>query len=119
MNPKISETLRYALLVSIAVILLTPIYWLIMSSLRPADHIFRFSGNFSIETLIPFAFTLDNYSQALQSNIGRALFNSLFVSLTTVICSVFVNSLAGFAFAVFDFRFKKLLFVYLMKSQHS
>ncbi len=116
MSNRLSEGLRYTLLVIIAVILLTPIYWLIMSSLRPADHIFRFSGNFSIETLIPFAFTLDNYSQALQSNVGRALFNSLFVSLTTVICGVFVNSLAGFAFAVFDFRFKKLLFVLILLS---
>lgn len=116
MSSKLSESIRYSVLVFIAVLLLTPIYWLIMSSFRPADHIFRFSGNFSVETLIPFALTLDNYFQALQGNIGRALFNSLFVSLTTVICGVFINSLAGFAFAVFEFRYKKILFVLILLS---
>lgn len=110
------ETVRYAILVLIAVILLTPVYWLIMSSVRPAEHIFKFSGTFSIETLIPFALTLDNYTQALGGNIGQALVNSLFVSLSTVLIGVLVNSLAGFAFAVFDFRFKKTLFVMVLLS---
>ncbi|MFY7960998.1 MAG: carbohydrate ABC transporter permease [Elsteraceae bacterium] len=107
---------RYAALIVIAVLLLTPIYWLIMSSLRPADHIFRFSSSFSLQTIIPMKLTLDNYVQALEGSIGRALFNSLFVSVTTVAIGVFVNSLAGFAFAVFDFRFKKALFVLVLLS---
>lgn len=107
---------RYTALIVIAVVLLTPIYWLIMSSLRPADHIFRFSSSFSLQTIIPMKLTLDNYVQALQGSIGQALFNSLFVSVTTVAIGVFVNSLAGFGFAVFDFRFKKPLFVLVLLS---
>ena len=67
--------------------------------------------------MIPMALTLDNYAQALQGSIGRALFNSLFVSVTTVAIGVFVNSLAGFGFAVFDFRFKKALFVLVLAFQ--
>ena len=116
MKRPLAGALRYAALITIALLLLTPIYWLIMSSLRPAEHIFRFSGSFSIETLIPFAVTFENYVQALEGNVGRALLNSLFVSISTVILGVGVNSLAGFAFAVFEFRFKKALFILVLLS---
>ena len=116
MKHPLAGALRYAALIIIALLLLTPIYWLIMSSLRPAEHIFRFSGSFSIETLIPFAVTFENYVQALEGNVGRALLNSLFVSISTVILGVGVNSLAGFAFAVFEFRFKKARFILVLLS---
>ena len=48
--------------------------------------------------------------------VKRALLNSLFVSISTVILGVGVNSLAGFAFAVFEFRFKKALFILVLLS---
>jgi ABC-type glycerol-3-phosphate transport system permease component len=44
------------------------------------------------------------------------LFNSLFVCFATVALGVVVNSMAGFAFAVFDFPFKKTLFVIVLLS---
>lgn len=108
--------LRYAALSLVAAILLLPIYWLIMSSFRPADEIFRFAGSFGIDTLVPRALTLENYQQIFASSFPRALFNSLFVCLATVALGVFINSMAGFAFAVFDFPFKKPLFVVVLLS---
>jgi ABC-type glycerol-3-phosphate transport system permease component len=116
MNPTNAGVLRYTALVVVAAVLMTPVYWLLMSSLRPSSDIFRYSGTFSINTMIPAVLTLDNYVQALQSRVGRPLVNSLFVSATTVIIGVIVNSMAGFAFAVFDFRFKKTLFVLVLLS---
>ena len=116
MSLRIGPVMRYSSLIVIAVILLLPVYWIIMSSFRPAEHIFRYSGSFSVRTLLPTELTLENYRQALAGNIGRALLNSLFVSTATVALGVIVNSLAGFAFAVFDFRFKKTLFVFVLLS---
>ena len=116
MRSSAQETLRTVVLIGLAVILLMPIYWLLMSSLRPADHIFKFSSAFSVETFIPFSLTLDNYTQALQSHIATALLNSLIVCFATVLFGVVVNSLAGFAFAVFEFRFKKTLFTLVLLS---
>ena len=108
--------LRYAALTLIAAILLLPIYWLIMSSFRPADEIFRFAGAFGIDTLIPRTLTLENYQQIFSGSFPRALFNSLFVCVATVSLGVIVNSMAGFAFAVFDFPFKKPLFIVVLLS---
>jgi multiple sugar transport system permease protein len=116
MKARVLAILRYAALVVIATILLLPIYWLIMSSFRPAEDIFRYAGQFSLETLVPKRLTLENFQQIFAASFPRALFNSLFVSIATVLLGVFVNSMAGFAFAVFDFPFKKALFVAVLLS---
>lgn len=108
--------LRHAALSLIAAILLMPIYWLIMSSFRPAEDIFRHASTFGLETFLPQRVTLENYSQIFASSFPRSLFNSLFVAFATVLLGVFVNSMAGFAFAVFDFPFKKPLFVVVLLS---
>ena len=107
---------RYIALILIATVLLLPIYWLIMSSFRPAEDIFRYAGQFGLDTLVPRRLTLDNFQQIFAASFPRALFNSLFVCFTTVALGVFVNSMAGFAFAVFDFPFKKTLFVIVLLS---
>jgi ABC-type glycerol-3-phosphate transport system permease component len=116
MKDTVLGVLRYIALILIATILLLPIYWLIMSSFRPGEDIFRYAGTFSIDTLVPQRLTLENYQKILSENFPRALFNSLFVSFATVLLGVFVNSMAGFAFAVFDFPFKKSLFVFVLLS---
>jgi ABC-type glycerol-3-phosphate transport system permease component len=116
MKDTVLGVLRYVALILIATILLLPIYWLIMSSFRPGEDIFRYAGTFSIDTLVPQRLTLENYQKILSENFPRALFNSLFVSFATVLLGVFVNSMAGFAFAVFDFPFKKSLFVFVLLS---
>ena len=116
MKGAILQSMRYAGLILIAAILLLPIYWLIMSSFRPGADIFRYAGTFSIETLVPQRLTLENYQKIFSESFPRALFNSLFVSFATVAIGVFVNSMAGFAFAVFDFPLKKVLFVFVLLS---
>ena len=108
--------LRYAALVLIATVLLLPVYWLLMSSLRPADQIFRHAGTFSLQTLVPTQLTFENFRFIFSGTFPRALFNSMFIAVTTVILGVFVNSLAGFAFAVFEFPFKRALFVVVLLS---
>jgi ABC-type glycerol-3-phosphate transport system permease component len=108
--------LRYAALVLVATVLVLPVYWILMSSLRPADQIFRHAGTFGIETLVPMQLTLENFRFIFSGTFPRALFNSMFVSVTTVVLGVLVNSLAGFAFAVFEFPFKRALFAIVLIS---
>jgi len=108
--------LRYAALVLIATALVLPVYWILMSSLRPADQIFRHAGTFSLETLVPLQLTFDNFRFIFSGTFPRALFNSMFIGVATVTLGVFVNSLAGFAFAVFEFPYKRALFAVVLLS---
>lgn len=102
---------RYVAMAVIAVLLLLPLLWMLGASLRPDDEIFRHAGRISLHTLIPETFTLKNYAAIFATDFRIAIRNSLIVSLATVALGVVVNSLAGFAFAVFDFPLKRVLFV--------
>jgi ABC-type glycerol-3-phosphate transport system permease component len=108
--------LRYTGLILVAAFLLTPIYWLLMSSFRPGGDIFRHTSDFSIQTLIPYNLTLENYRTVLSGDFPRAILNSLIVCTSTIALGLFVNSAAGFSFAVFDFPLKRTLFTVVLLS---
>lgn len=108
--------LRYGLLSILAFIVVFPLLWLALASLRPQNEIFQPVSEFGWSTFIPSRFTLDNYRALLNGDFPLAVKNSTFVALTTVVFGVVVNALAGFAFAVFDFRGKNLLFLLVIVS---
>ena len=100
----------------LAVLILAPLYWLMVSSVRPAGDIFLHASSFSLGTLVPERLTLENYGALINSDFPRAIGNSLFVALTTVTFALCVNSMAGFAFAVFRFPGQRVLFVLVLAS---
>lgn len=66
-------------------------------------------------TLFPKKFTLANYREVLNTvPFSRYYLNSLFVTTCTVISTLFTSSLAGFAFAKYKFRGKRLIFKTLL-----
>jgi ABC-type glycerol-3-phosphate transport system permease component len=107
---------RYAAMVAIAVLALLPLYWLLISSIRPAGDIFRYGSRFSWHTLIPSQLTFENYGELTRSDFPLAIGNSVFVSVVTVAAALLVNSMAGFAFAAFRFRGRAALFVLVLAS---
>jgi ABC-type glycerol-3-phosphate transport system permease component len=111
-----SATARYAALVAIAAVLLLPLLWLLMSSLRPSGEIFANSHQFNLRTFIPQSLTLENYTSLRDTGFFRAMFNSLFVAITTMLLGLLVNSAAGFAFAVFTFPYRRVLLVLVLAS---
>lgn len=66
-------------------------------------------------SIIPEHWTLDNYKTALKSApLMRFMLNSLIISACSGLIRVIVSSLAAYAFAFFEFRGKKLLFLLVM-----
>ncbi|GIH64583.1 MULTISPECIES: carbohydrate ABC transporter permease [Microbispora] len=93
------------LLVALAVVVfLYPIWWMVVSSLKPGASILN-------DPLGVGPFTLDNFRAMFGSvPIGQALGNTVLVvavkgAITMVLCP-----LAGYGFAKYSFRFKELLF---------
>jgi ABC-type glycerol-3-phosphate transport system permease component len=110
------QGLRYGTLTLIAMALLLPLWWMLISSLRPAEDIFAYASSWGWRTLLPDELTLAHYERALDRGYLRAIGNSLIVALSTVALGILVNSLAGFAFAVFDFPGRGILFVAVLAS---
>jgi ABC-type glycerol-3-phosphate transport system permease component len=102
---------RYVMLVLASSLILVPLFWIVVSSFRPAADIFQHSPQLSWQTFIPRTVVLDNYVILFRGDFLYALANTLFVAFSTVILGVLICAAAGFAFAVFEFPFKRTLFV--------
>jgi multiple sugar transport system permease protein/putative chitobiose transport system permease protein len=103
--------LIHLLYLTVGIIFLLPLWWALVSSLRPLDDVFRYVSPFSWQALVPTQFTLSAYQAIfVQQHFGTALGNSFFVASATIVLGLLINSTAGFAFAVLRFPGRNLLF---------
>lgn len=92
----------------IALIFVSPLIWMIASSLKPEAGIFK--GLNSLSTFIPKDASLNNYVEVFERiNMWKFIFNSLFYVLIIIVLDLFVNSLCGYALAKFEFKGKNAL----------
>ena len=94
-------------MIFMAFIMLLPIIWMFFSAFKPDSEIISYPP-----TLFPASFTLKNFVKCMQRiDIFAYLKNSVFYSLGTTIPSLLVNTLAGYAFARYDFKGKNIIFL--------
>ncbi|MGI6854762.1 carbohydrate ABC transporter permease [Mesorhizobium sp. 1B3] len=94
----------HIVMVLLAIFSLFPVYWMIVTSLRPANAIFD-------TTPWPTAPSLANYDYALSAiPIIEMLGNTLLVSSVVTIAQLFTGLLAAYAFACWRFPFDKLIY---------
>jgi len=112
---QVRQVVRYIILLAIALVMFVPILWMFVSSIRPPGSIFEYTRHLSWQTFFPSEITWENYEALFASTeFVRALLNTTFVSVVTAVLGVVINSLAGFAFAVFSFRGKNALFAIVL-----
>lgn len=100
----------YSILIFCAVSMLLPFLWMVLTSFMSNDEIFSFPVKF-----LPDKLNFSNYVNIFtQMPMTRYFFNSLFVSVVTTVGQVLIASMAGFAFARFDFRWKEILFILIL-----
>ncbi|WP_375451814.1 carbohydrate ABC transporter permease [uncultured Devosia sp.] len=112
----LGRVLSYTALAIAVLLVLFPIYWMIITSLKLPREIYR------VPALWPRTFTLDNYQKLLSDGqFLVAIRNSLIVSFTVTIISVIISSFAAYSMVRFRYRFRGfvgrlLLFAYLTPS---
>lgn len=106
--------LLYLLLVASAVLTLLPLVWSVAASFTPRAEIFKYAVPFSPRALLPNDFTLHAYQDLLSGLFGTSLLNTLFVCALTIGGGIAVNAPAGFAFALFNFPGKRILFALVL-----
>ncbi len=100
----------YGLLCVLAIPFVFPTWWMITSSLKPINEIFAFPP-----TLWPAEPTLAAYSDAFRMQpFARQYFNSLYIAAAVTVGTMFVSSLAGYAFARIKFRGQNTLFLVVL-----
>ncbi len=96
------RTPYYVLTGGLAILFLFPLVWTTVASVSPRAGTAQSEG-FGFANYV----TLANY----QAGIWTYLYNSAFVSLLTVVLTLLISGLGGYAFARFSFPGKNVLFM--------
>jgi len=106
----LSKFLIYAFLITMAIIIIFPFYWMIISSLKSVDEY-----RLSVPTLFPREILWTNYIDAFnQANLGKLFMNTLYVGVVSTLLSLVITILSAFAFARLEFKGKNTLFAALL-----
>ena len=100
----------YLFLSVMALIVLFPFYWMIISSLKTLAEY-----QLNIPTFWPKEIMLSNYTEAFSTgNLGRLFFNTAYVGIVSTILSLVITILTAFALARLEFKGKNALFAALL-----
>lgn len=107
----VRRSLKHLVMIVTSLVMIYPLLWMVVSSLRPTDVIFREPGLFLQN------FEWENYAEgwnALSHPFGHFMLNSAIVVLGAVIGNLVSCSMAAYAFARLDFKFKGLFFATML-----
>ena len=104
------QVLLYAFLIAMAVIVLFPFYWMVISSLKG-----RVEYEQAVPTFWPKVVMWKNYVTAFEAaNLGRLFINTVIVGCVSTVLSLVITVLSAFAFARLEFKGKNALFAALL-----
>ncbi len=104
------QVLLYTFLSIMALIVVFPFYWMIISSLKTTVEY-----RLPVPTLFPQQIMWSNYVEAFSAaNLGRLFINTVIVGIVSTLLSLVITILSAFAFARLEFKGKNALFAALL-----
>ncbi|PJJ26919.1 carbohydrate ABC transporter permease [Lacrimispora celerecrescens] len=97
----------------LAVLIILPIWVLFVASFKPGSDLLQYGLNLDIRFS---RMSLDNYILlfAGQHEYWKWFFNSICLTVVTVVSTLLVSSFVGYGFAAYEFKGKKALFVIVL-----
>ncbi len=96
----------------VCLLIISPLLYALSLSFMPQGEISQYPPR-----LFPSQMTFENYEQALNSvPLFRFILNSFVVSILVTVGQVITSSLAAYAFAFYEFKYKKLLFLMVLST---
>ncbi len=110
MSDKLMTLLLYAVLIGISIFMLLPFIWMLSTSLKPENEIFRLPP-----VVISPNFNLDAYRNLVeQRDIFRIVANTFIIAAAATLLQLFFCALGGYGFAKFTFKGREKLFAILL-----
>lgn len=95
----------HIIMAALALFCLFPVYWMIITSLRPANKVFE-------KNLWPSSASLENYIYALNAiPVVQMLVNTFIVATVVTLIQLLTGLFAAYAFARWRFRFDKIIHI--------
>lgn len=105
---KVKRLLTVLVLAVISLISLIPFWFMFSMSTYKSEKIFQGTP------ILPSDYFLENLKTIFASHFLRSYGNSLFISIVSMVVSVIICAMAGYAMNVYQFRFKKALNIFIM-----
>lgn len=104
------RALGYVILIAGAISMLMPFLWMLVTSFMTSQQIFSYPP-----TLIPHPLYPQNYLNVAKTiPVTKYFFNSALVSILTTVGQIIISSMAAYAFAKLNFKYKEPLFLILL-----
>ncbi|AEV28785.1 ABC-type sugar transport system, permease component [Sphaerochaeta pleomorpha str. Grapes] len=107
---KTMKVLQFILAVGITLVMLFPIYWMVISSVKSQEEILL-----TVPTFWPREWHFENYRNVFQkANFSKYYLNTIVMTFGIVMSQVVTGVLAGYGFAKGKFKGRNLLFVLVL-----
>ncbi|MDR0783431.1 MAG: carbohydrate ABC transporter permease [Propionibacteriaceae bacterium] len=104
------QVVPLTILTTVAILVIAPYIWMLLTTFKSTPEIRQNPGK-----ILPINWTLSGYHYVLtESPFLRWFINSVIVSVTVTVAVVFTSTLVGFVFSKYQFRFKKVLFWFIL-----
>ncbi|MCP8970028.1 carbohydrate ABC transporter permease [Ectobacillus ponti] len=91
-----------------ALVIIYPLIWLVLSGLKSNKEFFLHTWS------LPKEWLWSNYTAAWDAGIGRFFFNSIFITVTSVLAVLLLGSMAAYGLSRFQFRGQGLLLLIVL-----
>ena len=100
----------YAFLAAMALVVLFPFYWMVISSLKSLSEY-----RLNVPPFWPQKIMLSNYTDAFTTaSLGRLFWNTMIVGVVSTLLSLVITVLSAFAFARLEFKGRDAMFAALL-----
>ncbi|MET1139472.1 carbohydrate ABC transporter permease [Enterococcus hirae] len=111
-NRQTKKIVSYLLMTAIGLVLITPLLWMVFTSLKPMEEIVRYPPTFFPEKMV-----WQNYLDTITAfPFWRYARNTLLITVLVVFGNVLSNSFIAYGFAKLDFPGKKLMFALVLST---
>ncbi|OZS39698.1 carbohydrate ABC transporter permease [Enterococcus hirae] len=111
-NRQTKKIISYLLMTAIGIVLITPLLWMVFTSLKRMEEIVRYPPTFFPEKIV-----WQNYLDTITAfPFWRYARNTLLITVLVVFGNVLSNSFIAYGFAKLDFPGKKLMFALVLST---
>ncbi|GAB3623014.1 hypothetical protein GCM10027418_10960 [Mariniluteicoccus endophyticus] len=108
--PATWSVIRYVLLVAMAIIVLAPLVWTVLSSFKSQAELGMIPPR-----VLPESFAPTNYTEAIETfRFSTYLKNSVIVTVGATLLTVIVNTMCAYGLAKYNFRGRNFLFLLVL-----
>lgn len=108
----VGRAILFVLLIILLVVSFFPLFWMFFGSFKTVNEIYQ--KPLAMPKTYHFAIFAEAWKKA---SFGTALYNSAFIAVITVVAILIISSLAAYAFAMMDFKFKNVLYLIVLAGQ--